>query len=352
MRRAVSCQPTPDGDIVFSYYYADQLPKQTQTLANYSTIALAAIMGTASRHALGVAAIATGADVPVLSPSWAPTPRAIYLRDAPANILGSLVMGSLIGGQEYLLPRFPALYVGLTTGFCGSLTTFSSWSNSAAVLFARGAPALGVACMLSGLFATLSAVIIGHRVGSQLLKWCRGEPGDDRMSLAHPEAPAPTRQITAYPRYHSYQLHWIAACAVVLVGASAAALAASLASGDVSSAMLPLALLLAPLGATLRYFLASYNRRCPSFPAFTLACNAIGTAITSSGAAMAGVATPTSRLLISSSALGFAGSLSTVSTFVNECRLLPAPKAAVYAASTLAVGNLVALVAFRAIWQG
>ena len=37
--------------------------------------------------------------------------------------------------------------------------------------------------------------------------------------------------------------------------------------------------------------------------------------------------------------LGFAGSLSTVSSFVNECRLLPPRHAARYALATLALGQ-------------
>ena len=47
-------------------------------------------------------------------------------------------MGLLVGAGPYLLPRFPALYAGATSGFCGAATTFSSWALEVASIFARG----------------------------------------------------------------------------------------------------------------------------------------------------------------------------------------------------------------------
>ena len=55
-----------------------------------------------------------------------------------ANAVGCAIMGLLVGSGPFVLPRFPALYAGVTAGFCGSATSFSAWSVEVASIFARG----------------------------------------------------------------------------------------------------------------------------------------------------------------------------------------------------------------------
>ena len=61
----------------------------------------------------------------------------------------------------FLLPRFPALYTGLTAGFCGCYTTFSSWMSASGAIIARGQLARGLLSVAVGLSLALHACKVG-----------------------------------------------------------------------------------------------------------------------------------------------------------------------------------------------
>lgn len=48
-----------------------------------------------------------------------------------SNLLGCFIMSICISKKEIIESVSPGLYLCLTTGFCGCLTTFSSWINGA-----------------------------------------------------------------------------------------------------------------------------------------------------------------------------------------------------------------------------
>ena len=73
----------------------------------------------------------------------------IIFADLPANMLGSFIMGFFQSGAtlglalplaiawlrpQNSLQKMPILHKGITTGFCGSLTTFSGWNSAMVVL--------------------------------------------------------------------------------------------------------------------------------------------------------------------------------------------------------------------------
>lgn len=188
VERMAQQHPRRRGVLVYSHYYAKDTPASHQRATNVACVALFAIAGTALRHACGELAMAIGITpapsalagdlgqvmktYPLVSfhyvvcvcilntrtahadrfcsrdidPSYTRPALSLTIRfhtyqvlfhDLLANCLGSFFMGVAVGVSPYALPRFPNLYVGLTTGLCGCLTTFSGWNAAAAAIFYR-----------------------------------------------------------------------------------------------------------------------------------------------------------------------------------------------------------------------
>ena len=90
-------------------------------------------------------------------------------RNLLANVLGSLVLGLLLG-----LPYRPRLQLLIGIGFCGSLTTFSSWMVDCVSLIAAGqtTAAIGLigATLGLGLGGAALGLVLGRRVRARWLR--------------------------------------------------------------------------------------------------------------------------------------------------------------------------------------
>ena len=84
-------------------------------------------------------------------------------RDVLVNVLGSLILGLLLG-----LPYRPRLQLLAGIGFCGSLTTFSSWMVNSVDLIDSGEPfaAMGLIGMTLGL--GLGGAALGLLIGRNI----------------------------------------------------------------------------------------------------------------------------------------------------------------------------------------
>jgi CrcB protein len=84
----------------------------------------------------------------------------LHDKDVLVNVLGALILGWMVGRR--VPPRWQLL-VGI--GFCGSLTTFSSWMVNSVALIAQGdwASAFGLLALTLGL--GLGAAAAGFGVG-------------------------------------------------------------------------------------------------------------------------------------------------------------------------------------------
>jgi fluoride exporter len=106
--------------------------------------------------------------------------------DLPANVLGSFIMGISVLNPDVWLPWLKAdhplqqnhpLYVALTTGLCGSLTTFSSWNTQMVVMLDGSQTVLGPQIVtalcgyLLGLVAPMASFIVGNHVSLWLHNW-------------------------------------------------------------------------------------------------------------------------------------------------------------------------------------
>lgn len=104
-------------------------------------------------------------------------------------------MGILAGWAPYVLPRFPNVYVGITTGLCGCTTTFSAWNAEAAETLAAGAAARAALCLVVGLAAALASLRFGFGIGAPQRHRSTQSPPAPCSRLpapsAHPPASSP-----------------------------------------------------------------------------------------------------------------------------------------------------------------
>ena len=117
-------------------------PSLGREFAELALVACGAIPGAVLRWQLGV--------------HWAD-------QDLIANVVGALLLGVLAG-----LPTRPRRQLLIGIGFCGSLTTFSSWMVNCVKLIAAGhwAAALGLIGLTLGL--GLGAAAVGFGLGRAL----------------------------------------------------------------------------------------------------------------------------------------------------------------------------------------
>lgn len=81
------------------------------------------------------------------------------------NIAGSLVLGLLVGlDVHHDVPAPVAL--GLGVGFCGTLTTFSTFSYETLRLYETGARTQAILNVVVSITAALGAVTIGYNLGT------------------------------------------------------------------------------------------------------------------------------------------------------------------------------------------
>ena len=264
----------------------------------------------------------------------APSNPALYT-DLPANLLGCAIMGWAVAAP---LPRrlwLREMQPGLTRGFCGTLTSFSSW------MVASVAAALGcggnVWCWLTVLYQLFSswfACEAAFRGGLLLARWQSG-----RVSLPHE-----TERVALATLRPPPWLPW--ACLAAVLAGSAAWMAAQ-------PGPFPAALLFAPLGACLRVTLWQLGDWRGTAAANVAACLLSSVAVLMWGGAgqsgvpavaVGGARLPDMALLAAALSFGFCGGLSTVSSLMNETHQLRLPLAAAYWLGTVAAALAVCFV--------
>jgi CrcB protein len=90
--------------------------------------------------------------------------RGVVGADFLANMLGCLLIGVVLAQP----PGRIRLVLALGIGFCGSLTTFSSWMLELARALKAGDATAGVAVLLVSLLGGLLMVFAGYAVGQGL----------------------------------------------------------------------------------------------------------------------------------------------------------------------------------------
>ncbi|XP_058087968.1 fluoride export protein 1-like [Magnolia sinica] len=240
---------------------------------------------------------------------------ALYL-DLPSNIVGSFLMGWLgIVFKENISHISNLLAIGLTTGFLGSLTTFSGWNQKMLELAADGRWVVSIAgyiiigmgtvyfCIGFGVWTARGFLCLLSRLGmSNSVGW----------------------KVDSYKR-HVVVLLLLVLMLALLLAVSRALMKTQL-EADKTSAQLWLACMVGPLGVWARWFLTRLNGRglgrkgsMKWVPFGTLLANVIAASL-NAGLATTKKVVNTKRyeIIVDGIQLGFVGNLSTVSTFIAE----------------------------------
>ncbi|ETM02539.1 hypothetical protein F441_01106 [Phytophthora nicotianae CJ01A1] len=286
------------------------------------------------------------------------------------NAVGCFVMGIATRIKPVLRGQYEVLLTGVTTGFCGSCTTFASWDLGAALMFVRGHWLNALLMLCIQVATAITSLRLGVHAAEGIVHYLtfqeypfRKPPvnlGQLNLDLErninhfrdikmHTFGPLVARRVHAteeslavardscnelmaeitqveheqHPVHH-HNTVWVVAA--LLLTAFFWVLAFCGFDNYPSSRLL--ALCFGPFGALLRWYLSLYNSNpvCKRFPFFTFAPNVAASCLSCAMEIVGSVVYQDSASAYRDFVMwgqggvmvGFLGSLSTVSTWVNE----------------------------------
>ncbi|TBU45044.1 CrcB-like protein-domain-containing protein [Dichomitus squalens] len=242
---------------------------------------------------------------------------------------GCLVMGFALGLKEPIGQFYGPLYTAITTGFCGSLTTFSGWQVDIFESWINGTAshrdwlrdAIDGAGKTVFTFAiSLSAISFGAHLSKLLLPYVRTARTPSRPVRYTLSALAVLVYAAAYPAYFRMSPRFRHEATA--------------------------ALLFSFPGTLSRYLLSlSLNPRLKLFPLGTFAANMVGTALLGTFQVLRSIRHPgplsaNACNVLQGLADGYCGCLTTVSTFAAEVDALPPRRAWLYAVLSWLTGQV------------
>ncbi|KIO32768.1 hypothetical protein M407DRAFT_66127 [Tulasnella calospora MUT 4182] len=261
---------------------------------------------------------------------------------------GCFAMGGLLGLREPISEFYPELYIALTSGFCGSLTTFSSWQLDVFLAWSNkttpgGYPRIwiydimdGLTRLLFTLAISLASLSFGYKITTET-------------------APTLQRLVRKNKGPPSQLIHIIISTISVLIYALTIPMYFVLSPSFRTKATA--ALLFSFPGAFLRYFLSvRLNKLHATIPPGTLVANTLGCFLLAAFHVLerssSGRISGTSCAILVGLSDGFCGCLTTVSTYAAELRTLPRWKAWRYGLLSIVLGQIaMVLVVGSAEWS-
>ncbi|XP_045803254.1 fluoride export protein 1-like [Trifolium pratense] len=269
----------------------------------------------------------------------------ILYPDLPSNMIGSFFMGWF--GVEFkkdISHVSEHLAIAITTGYLGSLTTFSGWNQKMLELSASGRWVISSLGFLIGLTLVVASIAFGIETAKGF-RWLL-----NRLNITSSEncITKINCKVDSYHRQLTVMVMFLVILAI-LWGVSGALVKAKFKNGG-SAAELWLACLVGPIGVWIRWFLARLNGRGLGKEGLMFKWMPFGTLIANVSAACVMAALSTIKNVVNTRncdtvvagiQLGVMGCLSTVSTFAaefNKMKLSSDPWTAhAYAAITICV---------------
>ncbi|GAV84097.1 CRCB domain-containing protein [Cephalotus follicularis] len=248
--------------------------------------------------------------------------QSILYLDLPSNMVGSFLMGWLgVVFKGDICRVSDYLVIGLSTGYLGSLTTFSGWNQEMLNLSVDGKWVFTVLGFFIGLFLASHSIIFGIET-AQGFRWL--------LTRLNSTSSSKNSNSSSKRGLNNHRCHLAILVALLLMlgvlwSVSGTQLKEKFNSGG-SGAQLWLACLVAPPGVWIRWFLARYNGRglgsagiLKWVPFGTLTANISAACIMAALSTVnKAVNTKTCDTLVTGIQFGFLGCLSTVSTFIAE----------------------------------
>ncbi|GKV37660.1 hypothetical protein SLEP1_g45659 [Rubroshorea leprosula] len=248
--------------------------------------------------------------------------QSILYLDLPSNMVGSFLMAWWgVVFKEEISRVSNHLVIGLTTGYLGSLTTFSGWNQDMLDLSVHGRWLFSLFGFLLGLFLADRFIIFGIETAKGF-RWLL-----KRINRTKEREMSSTKKKWRVSRYSR---HWSVMVVLLLFLGALWSLSGALLRKEFKSTstgpQLWLACLVGPVGVWIRWFLARLNGRGLGkagilrwVPFGTLAANVSAACVMAALATLKkAVNTRTCNTVVDGIQLGFLGCLSTVSTFIAE----------------------------------
>ena len=267
--------------------------------------------------------------------------------DLPANMIGSMMMGVMTPGvsgwpgipwlrAENPLQQDKAMNIAIRTGLCGSLTTFASWNSQMVVMMDGFQLPLGHQILpaifgyIIGLQVSIACFLFGRKANTWINQYVNpnvcsemrghGRPGA-RRSRGGAFGLFANRPRNSRQRKRFVPLSWTV-FPVLLVVVSFSLFVVSDVVWNISFyRTLWVSTLFTPFGAIARWRLSLLNPYRKTLPLGTLIANILGSVVAILAVAIERRYLKSETLssqLLAALKIGFAGSLSTVSTFVKE----------------------------------
>ncbi|CAN8065994.1 unnamed protein product [Agarophyton chilense] len=274
----------------------------------------------------------------------------VLFTDLPANFCGCFILGV----HESMKRRFAYpdwLNLAIATGFAGSVTTFASWHLQLTHMLVSGPRSLVFFAILIGVCMAFFGLALGRDMGDSLLHIFRRREEVDLMhqqrSKLHSENETNNSLTTI-------------ALLITFIGVYTGVIFGTIHDDSgfstSSSRFFWMSSVFAPFGALMRWWLSRFNSKTERFPLGTFAANMTAMVLDLSIAAALvvnpNVALPT-QFVLRAIITGLGGSLSTVSTWVNEASKLPRLWRYLYVVSTIFAALALGIVIYgTAVWVG